>query len=606
MGRSHKIFSKRKFRGNQHSAKESETSEDTDSANLQETTQEQTRPSCSRPIDQVTPGPSSETVQITPVSSSKKKLDYLSSDVVENMNSSSNKVIVDLNSLTKLIGSMCKCKFCGCENCLIVSEKEDKRQGIVTSLELGCNNCFESKSKRTSQLIKRNSNRIYESNLRFVYAMRCVGIGLAGSQTFCAMMNLPPPPTKFVFHYAILKDVLKEVAEESMKKAAEEAVVENSGNNDIAAAFDGSWQKRGYTSLNGVVTVTSFDTGKVLDVEVLSKYCQGCTKPNNRPGIHEGCVKNYEGSSGGMETDGIQKIFHRSERERGVRYTKFLGDGDSSSYPTIRDAKPYGNEIVIEKLECIGHIQKRVGSRLRKLKQKCNAMKLKLSDGLGLGGRGRLTDGQIDLLQTYYGLAVRRNVGSLKDMKSAIWAIYFHKLSTDENPRHELCPKGIESWCKYQKSLITKEMYHHGNSLPEPVMLQIKQIFRDLSKDDLLRKCLHGHTQNPNESLNHVIWSRVPKTVFVGFNTLVTGVMDAVITFNEGAMGRAAVFRKLNVDIGRNTQKGLVQIDKIRVRKADRAAESITKEGRVKKRQEKRKREDAEQENNVHYGPGQF
>lgn len=33
--------------------------------------------------------------------------------------------------------------------------------------------------------------------------------------------------------------------------------------------------------------------------------------------------------------------------------------------------------------------------------------------------------------------------------------------------------------------------------------------------------------------------------------------MDAVVTFNGGTMGRAAVFRKLNLDIGRNTQTGL-------------------------------------------------
>lgn len=55
--------------------------------------------------------------------------------------------------------------------------------------------------------------------------------------------------------------------------------------------------------------------------------------------------------------------------------------------------------------------------------------------------------------------------------------------------------------------------------------------------------------------------------------------MDAVVTFNGGAMGRAAVFRKLNLDIGRNTQTGLRLIDRIRVRKADQAAQDLTKEG---------------------------
>ena len=43
----------------------------------------------------------------------------------------------------------------------------------------------------------------------------------------------------------------------------------------VAAGFDGSWQKRSHSSLNGVVTGASLETGKVIDVECLKKYCQG-------------------------------------------------------------------------------------------------------------------------------------------------------------------------------------------------------------------------------------------------------------------------------------------------------------------------------------------
>ncbi|GIY03709.1 hypothetical protein CEXT_536071 [Caerostris extrusa] len=39
----------------------------------------------------------------------------------------------------------------------------------------------------------------------------------------------------------------------------------------------------------------------------------------------------------------------------------------------------------------------------------------------------------------------------------------------------------------------------------------IKPIFRDLAKPDLRRQCLHRNTQNPNESVNSVIWTLVPK-----------------------------------------------------------------------------------------------
>ena len=38
----------------------------------------------------------------------------------------------------------------------------------------------------------------------------------------------------------------------------------------VSISCDGTWQKRGFTSLNGDVIIMSTDTGKVLDVEVMS------------------------------------------------------------------------------------------------------------------------------------------------------------------------------------------------------------------------------------------------------------------------------------------------------------------------------------------------
>lgn len=46
---------------------------------------------------------------------------------------------------------------------------------------------------------------------------------------------------------------------------------------------------------------------------------------------------------------------------------KYLGDGDSKGFQTVIKEKPYGDSVNIEKLECIGHMQKRMGSRLRTL-----------------------------------------------------------------------------------------------------------------------------------------------------------------------------------------------------------------------------------------------
>ena len=45
---------------------------------------------------------------------------------------------------------------------------------------------------------------------------------------------------------------------------------------DIDVSLDGSWQHRGYASLNGVVTAISQESGKRIDFEVLSKNCKAC------------------------------------------------------------------------------------------------------------------------------------------------------------------------------------------------------------------------------------------------------------------------------------------------------------------------------------------
>ncbi|GFT97511.1 uncharacterized protein TNCV_386821 [Trichonephila clavipes] len=206
---------------------------------------------------------------------------------------------------------------------------------------------------------------------------------------------------------------------------------------------------RGHTSKNGVVTATSLDNGKVIDCECLSKYCFECKSTNK---ICDNCQVNYHGEV--KESEGALRIFSRSLPNYNVRYVQYLGDGDSKEFLRVQESNIYDDEFPVEKLECIGHVQKRMGARLRALKN--NLKSTKLSDNKPISGRGRLTDAEILLLQKYYGLAIRRNVGkSVADMSKSIWAIYFHKLSTDENPQHSLCPMGEESWCGYNKSIVS-------------------------------------------------------------------------------------------------------------------------------------------------------
>uniref|UniRef100_A0A0B7BM13 Uncharacterized protein n=1 Tax=Arion vulgaris TaxID=1028688 RepID=A0A0B7BM13_9EUPU len=55
----------------------------------------------------------------------------------------------------------------------------------------------------------------------------------------------------------------------------------------------------------------------------------------------------------------------------------------------------------------------------------------------------------------------------------------------------------------------------HKNGLPDAVIKFIETVFKDLVDENLLRKCIHGKTQNTNECLNKLIWDRCPKEYFV-------------------------------------------------------------------------------------------
>ena len=121
-----------------------------------------------------------------------------------------------------------------------------------------------------------------------------------------------------------------------------------------------------------------------------------------------------------MEKIGAINIFKRSVEKHGLYYTLFYGDGDSKCYTAVKNI--YGPNKPVTKYECIGHFQKRVGNRLRKL------MKEKK-----LGGAKRLTNTKIDILQNYFGIALRNNTGELEKMTNpiiaSVMAYYKHTAS---------------------------------------------------------------------------------------------------------------------------------------------------------------------------------
>lgn len=549
------------------------------------------------------PRPIPRSSEPSTVSSSKKKVsEYLSEYQEFENNENCVTDLINLKDLELLLSQISVCSKCHGK----LSITTGTRLGLSVVISIVCNSCGFSVVGNNSKRLN-GPNGKFEVNVRLAYAFRCIGKGEAAAKTLCGVMNMPSPPL-FRYYTPMLGLAAKDVCIDSMKQAVEECVKENDNNRDITAIFDGSWQRRGHVSLNGIVSAIGANTGKVLDARILTKFCR-CKKRLEKQ--HDtNCVANYAGTSGGMEVQGILDMFRSSEASYNIRYQNFLGDGDSSSYPTVAAAKPYGEDFVVNKLECVGHIQKRMGTRLLTLKSKL--AKTKLADGKTIGGRGRLTHSAIKEIQNYYGLAIRRNVNSLHQMRQAIWAEFFHLSSSNETPQHVCCPKGPDSWCKFQRAKEQNELYDHDahTHFPSIVMDEIRHIFKDLSHPQLLRKCLHGGTQNPCESLNSVVWSRIPKSNFVMRSTLEFGVYEAIACFNNGNITKCRVLKKLGINPGPNCISAMKCKDEKRISEAEKAIQEIQQKCRQKQNLAKRRMEDTYEEeegpDNPSYGAGRY
>lgn len=94
--------------------------------------------------------------------------------------------------------------------------------------------------------------------------------------------------------------------------------------------------------------VIGTETQKVLDLDARTKTCTMCSRKLE----HTVCYRNHTGSSGSMEAAGLVKIFNRSLDDN-LRYTTFVGDGDSSVETALKTEVIYGGDI--EKVDCINH-----------------------------------------------------------------------------------------------------------------------------------------------------------------------------------------------------------------------------------------------------------
>ena len=500
------------------------------------------------------------------------------------------------------------CLECGAAS--LVIRVVDHRLGLVAAMETCCTECG---AVLNSTLTSDRIDRSTAGNAPFIVLRQAVaasmdmGVGHAGLVKLCRFLDMKPMThTSFTKHAHVVchanmvvvtrmfdnaADVVRRVYRDTDPSIGEDDTI------DLIVSFDGSWMTRGHNSQYGIGCVVEVLTGLVIDLQVMSLYCQRCAYASTPHGgmdtmefkhwfrTHEPeCNRNYKGASGGMEMKAAELLWTRS-MNRNFRYTTMLGDGDARTFNSLTNLRVYG-DVELKKAECINHVAKRLGTALRKLATSGKKA------GITLGGRGfgKLTQATINRLTAYYGKAVRAHPKDVCGMRDAILATFDHAISTDEKPQHDRCPVGADSWCFYQKALATgQEPGPHrtnvGTPLSSDVAEHVKGVYTRLAHIDLLERCKLGKTQNNNESVHSVIWNKCPKTSFVGLERVVSATCSAVSEFNVGVeVTMKNLCDVMQVPSGVHLLASAEKTDRRRLSQAKRQAAAATRQARQTRR----------------------
>ncbi|XP_075722123.1 uncharacterized protein LOC142765273 [Rhipicephalus microplus] len=427
-----------------------------------------------------------------------------------------------------------------CHRCTAIGMKVrgGTQLGLATKLELVCLHCGVVSSSWSSS--RQDDTKAFDVNVRAIMATKQIGKGHTALNDFWAAMNV----SHRGLHHKTFQKHLKKFREpqtqciENFYAESASAVkatyneMDQYFSRDITVCYDGTWHKRGHTSHIGVGAIIEYHTGLILDAVVLSNQCLGC-QVGPKPGDadyacwlkNHVCQKNTDSKSGRMEVEAAIILFSRSLSKHNLRYTTLVSDGDSATFSALVQENVYGL-VPISKEECLNHVQKRMGTALRNLVQKSDK---------ALGGKGRLTKALIDKLTDYYGWALRNNSDDVAAMRRAVMASYHHVTSTDEEPHHDLCPEGADSWCRHNASKITGvPPPKHSYKLPRYVADALLPIYERLSQASLLQRCLGAKTQNASESFHSVLWSLMPKEQHASLSAVETALHDAVLRYNGG------------------------------------------------------------------------
>ena len=164
-----------------------------------------------------------------------------------------------------------------CSVCLSPCTLEEDlatRRGLVSKLVIRCTNAACGKEVVLSDPYSQEAKSL---NARSVLGMRAIGRGRASLESFCGLMDMLPPVSgpSYCDHNQHLARVSLECCFENMLAASAHLHQLHSADPraliDVAVTCDGTWSKRGFTATHGVIVVISWESGQVLDFQIMTK-----------------------------------------------------------------------------------------------------------------------------------------------------------------------------------------------------------------------------------------------------------------------------------------------------------------------------------------------
>ena len=501
---------------------------------------------------------------VRPKTSAEKRLSHFSFDE-KNVNER-HRIIIYEDTIERILEKT-MCKDCEWGK---LSVKYVRHQ-LDTYVSVSCDVCDVIYKEETNV----KENNIHPVTLLLIWCCLLLGLGFDGVERIISFLNLRHFAHRTYLRYIryITKCTVEKTEDilEKSREATRKFYGKKTGELvETDVTFDGSWHRRGHRSNYGIGAVIDSDSALILDYSTLSKFCMKCSQKEahlvkrkitetkyvewlDEHYSSDVCDMNFDGtSSGAMEAAHAVAMWGRSENF-GFKYKTFITDGDSSAFKAVTEMSngngPYGKERPVMKAECVNHVAKRLGTALRNLKiGKVDVDSSDDDDGeppkkkrkTGMGGKHKL-DNVIDHLQIYFSVSLKRKVGTdASTMRNEILSTFYHCTSTDEEPHHELCAKGPQSWCTFNRKQALgekipshKEMkiYFH---LTKRQLAKVKGIYDRLTTDEMMERCMKGMTQNRNESLHSRVWKICPKhknvsKLFVDFASA-----TAVMHYNVG------------------------------------------------------------------------